>query len=585
MQWLIYYQQKQFMPRRFKWLMEMPRPRDTTVLVSSIQEDKCTHDLLKKYFNEGVFGREAVHSLYFVKHTEKLNYWLSRQEKLKKELAKAQKRKSKTGQAAKAGLLGVINLDGLHGGRPLAARLSEAEQQVKTLKEQLDTSDEFNSTYAFVTFNHRREAAVALKLFSEEDEEEIVIEIAPDPADLIWEDMLVDPNAQKFRDFLGVAFILGLFISFMPVVVFISTIASLETLQKLIPAIEKMVEAWPTIASLWNGLVGSVALGFMMSMIPTFLVLIFQRFFVLKARAWTQHYLQQWYFYFLVVFVLLVTAIGTSLIQTVSALVREPMQIFVLLAAKMPQSTHFYLNFVPIQAAALAVNLTRYVNLLKYLLVKWYYNSEELGKEYCEPEDQDFYGIGSRCARSTLLLVMCLVFCTLSPMITCLGVLYFLIARVTYGYLFTYCENTKIDLGGVFWCTQLNNLQQGLYLYVALMTGVLMERAGSWIPGALSGGAFLYLYYSHRAMLREFRWESLALGELGDVDETPQKEPPRTSRAREISEPLRTSGGKQPEIKIMSYKQPELPQPIAEEPGKRTPVRGRHWSLVGLGVC
>merc|ERR1719401_3106951 len=61
-QWLQFEAQKKlFMPRREKWLMEMPMPRSNTVMVENIPPDQRTVDQLIAFFNTifGAGGQEA----------------------------------------------------------------------------------------------------------------------------------------------------------------------------------------------------------------------------------------------------------------------------------------------------------------------------------------------------------------------------------------------------------------------------------------------------------------------------------------------------------------------------------------------
>merc|ERR1719379_1473742 len=122
-----------------------------------------------------------------------------------------------------------------------------------------------------------------------------------------------------------------------------------------------------------------------------------------------------------------------------------------------------------------AQNLMRIANLGKYKAWSLVYG-EEKGKEKSEPEDQDYYGLGSRSARFCFMLVLCLNFASLSPLITLLGWINFWMCRKVYGYLCVYAETRKPDLGGVFYVSQLNHVQEGLFIYIVLMSGVLTMR-------------------------------------------------------------------------------------------------------------
>jgi len=85
----------------------------------------------------------------------------------------------------------------------------------------------------------------------------------------------------------------------------------------------------------------------------------------------------------------------------------------------------------------------------------------------------------------------------------------------------------------------LRHLQQGLFLYTALMTGVLAERSRSFWPSAISAGTFIFLARSYAAFKAQFRWENIKIDDLRAEDEVV-----------ETREPTR-----------ISYSQPELPIP------------------------
>jgi len=128
------------------------------------------------------------------------------------------------------------------------------------------------------------------------------------------------------------------------------------------------------------------------------------------------------------VFVLMVTAIGSSLFYTLKSLVERPGEIFSLLATTLPYSTHFYLSYFPFQwccchllqiqpfffipcfpalppchlrqhprhlapwlRTVYAAEVTRYHVAVKYFALKALRGAER-AIEACEPEDQAHYG-------------------------------------------------------------------------------------------------------------------------------------------------------------------------------------------------
>merc|ERR1719158_786400 len=231
----------------------------------------------------------------------------------------------------------------------------------------------------------------------------------------------------------------------------------------------------------------------MIGFLPTFLILIFNGFFNLKAEAYAQHKLQVFYFWFQVVFVLLVTAIGSSVVEFTTALFTDPFAIFGLLGESLPLATHFYMNFLVLQWVTHVMIFMRYVPLSKWFGFGVLFEPEE-ARRMSEPEDQDYYGLGSRSARFTINLVIGIVYGTLSPTVALLAAMNFFCCRVFYGYLIPFAETKKPDLGGVFWVTKLEHCFIGNCIYCILMTGVLFGRAPTAIPGIAVSPTIFYVH-------------------------------------------------------------------------------------------
>merc|ERR1719171_2300615 len=118
---------------------------------------------------------------------------------------------------------------------------------------------------------------------------------------------------------------------------------------------------------------------------------------------------------------------------------------------------------------------------------------DETARGMSEPEDQDYYGIGSRSCRMTINLCIGIIYGTLSPPINLLTFIEFLICRVTYGYLLPFAETKKADLGGVFWVQQLRHVFIGNIIYCVLMTAILFGRAANHGPGIVASCGIVYI--------------------------------------------------------------------------------------------
>lgn len=606
-------QEKIFLPRRFAWLRSMPPVRAKTVLIEAIPRQYCSDEALKAYFTS-VFSEAQVESVHMVKHTQGLvgllrdmdarvstlqyerRQWEMNGSKADErpdfmtfQFHKGRPRCSANHLMAKDDRFShVCDSCGITGtayrcssGCEYDLCLACADQltsnapgsRVDTMNYYEDTAhdlmeqaaaerkrfkhgasskgDNMYSSSAFVTFRDRRDAVMALQVQYMQDESKMVASIPPEPGDVIFSDLQVSPVMQKVCTVIGWALVAGLFWSFLPFVISISAFTNLHQLEASASWIKTLTATYPTLSIVLDGVLASLALTIFMDFLPTILNMIFYSFFQLRSSNWAQLYLQTAYFWFMVMFVVLITAIGGSLAETIKDVLESPSKVPVLLAEALPVSSHFYMKYLVLQWATPAIGMLRIVQLMKFVLFRAIWGDEH-AKVLSEPEDQDYYGIGARSARFAINMVIVLVFCSLSPIILVLGFVNFALNHLFFEYLFVFAETRKNDLGGVFWVRQLDHLQYGLIIYIVLEVGCLAQRGdGNW-PWMLSMPAFIIWAWMFMSFKR-LRWESLPFEEVAGV-----------------TEPAKGAGP------TATYLQPELEEASGEAMQK---VRGR-WSVL-----
>merc|ERR1719326_627403 len=355
-------------------------------------------------------------------------------------------------------------------------------------------SEKWNCAAGFIHFKTRGDAESTRFLQMFEDQEAFTMSTPPAPSAIWYHDLQHDPEQGRGRMLAGYAMTAGLYFAYLPIVIWITNIA-------------KQVDMGP-LQSVWAGLAPTMGLQVMVAMLPTFLITIFRFAFILRADVYAQKQLQTWYFVFQVVFVIMATAVGTNINGFMMTLLQTPTEAFGLLADTMPQATHFYMNFLVLQWVTHIMSMMRHVQLVKYLMWRKLLG-EDAGLGKAEPEDQDYYGMGSRSARFAINLCIGIVYGTLSPPINLLTLVNFAVCRVVYGYLTVYAERKKPDLGGVFWVTMLKNVFVGNIIYCVLMIGVLAERAETWGPMAIASPSLIYVIWSMRRFDGQFKWEKL----------------------------------------------------------------------------
>jgi hypothetical protein len=400
--------------------------------------------------------------------------------------------------------------------------LDEAEKECEeerqhVLRESKDYRSVVNSSSGFVVFTDRRDVQVALKLNVTEDEDEWIMEAPPDPSDVRYHDLAKNPAILVIQGVIGYGLMAVLFLCNG---LFVGGIAD------LVLWLKKKADTGSSLAGSYEPQVDALAatLGLLIwwSYLPTFMRMILDRCFMITSNNNVQHRIQRWYFFFMLIFMILVTAFEESnLLDRGVEIVQRPHRMVELLAEKLPSCTHFYMSYIVAQCSIHLLNLTRYINIIQYWCRRGL--ADPLAaRGLSEPEDQDYYGIGARSARWSVVMVMGVIFGHLNPLIWTLVLAYFLICRLAYGYLLVFAETRKPDLGGVFWVSQMWHLQVGVVIYVLLMAGWLEKEAKCTKIFKVALSCLIYLAFS-MWRFQQLKWKELAYARVPTEAQTVEK--------------------------------------------------------------
>lgn len=473
--------QDHFLRFRFKWLQDIPSVRAKTLMIEGIPREYCSDDALRAYFAL-LFSDQAVERAYIVRKTAELRRRVREAECIAQRLAHAKTRWQAVGcdpdrrpQLERLACLRK-HQDAID---VLTVRLQVAEKELEHERARIEAavplcSPEVCSSSGFVTFTTRHWCRLASREQLRADASEFVMRMPPDPTDVVYEDLARDPAHQAGLDWTAGLLTFAVACTWMPVVVTISCMTNLNTLRSRIYVVDTLCAQFPQIQATLEGALATIALKSFMAMLPTVMMWIIEGFLTSKAQSWAQLELQKRYFAFQVVFVLLVTAINKTVLASLHRLIKAPNELFALLADNLPNSSHFYLNYLVLGWFTAAMDLLRVSVLLKYLTLRALGSDLEEARKLAEPDSSDASdGMGARMARAAFVMTITLVFSTCSPLITVFSWVYFFLGEHTYRYLLVYAEARKPDLGGAFWLSGLKSLMFALGLYVALSVGIL----------------------------------------------------------------------------------------------------------------
>eukprot|EP00928_Gymnodinium_smaydae_P078981 TRINITY_DN63019_c0_g1_i1.p1 TRINITY_DN63019_c0_g1~~TRINITY_DN63019_c0_g1_i1.p1 ORF type:complete len:933 (-),score=229.92 TRINITY_DN63019_c0_g1_i1:79-2877(-) len=407
---------------------------------------------------------------------------------------------------------------------PTSSATATAAQLEAVQKEEQEQPESMFSGSGFVTFSSRKWRRMALREQFSVYSDEFVTSLAPDPNDVYYGNLALAPSERMNLDLVGRLSMVGIFITWFPAVIFISGFTSLRSLQDRSPYIAALCERQPALEAVLEGVLSTLVLKLFMGLLPTLFLMIFREFFSIESGAMAQYHMQHWFYAFNIFFIVLVTAVGRSLLATAETVARDPGELFELLALSLPTASHFYLQYVVLGWFSVALEQLRTSNLFKYMAFRVFYSPEQ-AKEKSEPEADTTYGMGSRFARASTYSAIMLVFCTCSPLICLLTLVYFWVGGITYTYLLCFAETRKPDLGGLFWVQALRQMFVGLLLFVLLMVGVLEERAATVKPGLFAAGSLVLLYWGW-LRLNSFNWRERTLPEEVKDDLHDKQSPP-----------------------------------------------------------
>eukprot|EP00933_Yihiella_yeosuensis_P027715 TRINITY_DN21600_c0_g2_i1.p1 TRINITY_DN21600_c0_g2~~TRINITY_DN21600_c0_g2_i1.p1 ORF type:complete len:764 (+),score=106.23 TRINITY_DN21600_c0_g2_i1:66-2294(+) len=534
-------QHHQFLPRRRQWLEDLPSSRACTVLVEGIPEKSRSSDKLAAMFDD-TFGFSVVKEVAFAKDTSKLMPFIAKRKEVEYTMQQRER-----------------NLEKVE--PQLLKEYANACLAVTAIREEIRGSDSYALNAAFVTFVDRRQAEFARGITYSFGPDKYEVSFPPEPSDVnfsSFEKPFKQPLRQAGAELTGRALVTSLFFAFLPVVAGISAILSDEHLSEYVPHFRSFAESHPALAAIWNGLVGNLALAALMCLVPAALSQTFLRCFRMTSFGLLQSKIQEWYFFFLIVFVLLVTAIGSSLFQRARTLAERPPEVLMILAETLPGSTNFYLTWAALQCANPFVDLTRHQNLRRYfvaekvaLLTQGSINEREIRLQ-AEPESQNYHGIGARSARSTLQLSVAITLCSLQPAVTILSLIGFACNRLAFSYLPVFAETHKADWGGIYWQRQLHHVQLAVVIHIVLMSGVLLQLGSNNIQALVSASSLLAVVF-----FRNYYQEMLHARMLPMI---PERKTGSQVQSNVIGRPrdLTSDGSPCKRQSLYSYVQPEL---------------------------
>lgn len=373
------------------------------------------------------------------------------------------------------------------------------------------------SASGFVTFTSRRWCRLASREQLRADKNVFKLSHPPEPRDVHWEDLGRDATLRSWNDFIAWALVIAIFLAWTPLTVTLSALTSLDTLETYVffRWLKDFFDSNPSLRPILEGALATGLLNLVMSYLPTVLHFVTTRFLTLQSGAMAQVELQNMYWTFLVIFVLLVTAINKTLLHSIGMILDHPKSL-VGEVAKLPSASHFYVDYMVFGWSEVAFELLRIMPICRFLFYK-HLRMTDL-RDLSEPESEDYYGLGARMARATFMLTMGLTFSSSLPIINLGAWVYFTFGGNIYRWLLVYTETKKPDWGGRSWMLALRHIFVSLGIFILLVSCLLAQAPwGGGYPWMLAASAFIPLVIAY-ARFSLIVWTSLPFEDIASND-------------------------------------------------------------------
>jgi len=290
------------------------------------------------------------------------------------------------------------------------------------------------------------------------------------PTEVIWKSLRVSWWQKVVRRYAVLAFIAALIIFWaVPVTVvgIISQVSVLET----VPFLTWLKKIPNVIMGVVSGLLPSVALSILMSLVPVIMRLC-AKLSGEPSDSRVELFTQNAYFWFQLIQVFLITTISSSAVATIQAVAQNPGSIFGTLSMALPKSSSFYISYFIVQGITLATGvLTQVVAFAIFVAVLKFLTNTPRAL-YQKWSALAAISWGSVLPVYTTIAVISITYAIIAPLMLFFSTLGMGLFYLSYRYNVLFVTDTKVDTRGLLYPRALKQLFAGVYLAEICMIGL-----------------------------------------------------------------------------------------------------------------
>ncbi|KAF5018477.1 hypothetical protein F66182_9531 [Fusarium sp. NRRL 66182] len=378
-------------------------------------------------------------------------------------------------------------------------------EELKTLIPKAD-----NAQADWLAGNYKKHSAVFVEFYTQSDAQAAfqttthhhALHMAPrhigvKPSEIVWQSLNYPWWQIVIRRYVIYTIIAILIIFWAVPVAIVGFIAQVDTI-KTLPGLTWIQDIPSFILGVISGLLPSVALAILMSLVPVFMRLCAKQagcVSISQAELFTQNA----YFVFQVLQVFLVQTLANSFVSSIVTIVNDPTQVFSMLSSSIPTASNFYISYFIVQGLTLATSvLTQVVGCIIFnLLYKFLAGTPRA--MYNKWTTLSSLTWGSLLPVYTNIAVISIVYAVIAPLMLFWSTIGMALFYLAYRYNILFVTDTQIDTHGLIYPRALKQLFVGVYLAEVCLVGMfIISKAPG--PAVLMAAFLVFTILFHLTM-------------------------------------------------------------------------------------
>ncbi|KAF9653528.1 DUF221-domain-containing protein [Thelephora ganbajun] len=346
---------------------------------------------------------------------------------------------------------------------------------------------------AFILFNNQMAAHMAAQLLTHHEPYRMAkkyIDVAPQ--DIVWDNLSMNPYEAQVRTLISYGITAALIILWAFPVAFIGTLSNVPKLCSTYTWLRWLC-GLPVVSGIIGGILPPVLLAVLMAVLPIILRIL-ARFEGIPKHTDIELSLMTRYFIFQVIHSFLIVTLSSGIIAALPDLANNLSSVATLLARNLPLASNFFLTFVILQGlTATASGLLTLVPLIIYY-VKLIILGSTPRSIFTIKYTMRNVAWGTLFPTITLLVVICLGYMLISPIINGLACFTFFLFYQVWKYLFTWQldQSPTSETGGLFFPKAIQHIFVGMYVqHLCLAALFFLARDENKRASAIPMGALM----------------------------------------------------------------------------------------------